>query len=240
MSALNERGADDIYKAAPSFSFADIGDPTAVIAYLIGQQLIKEECVTPGIVEIYDRKKHIAFVRPSVKLVGTCGECIKRCPVQCTVMRHYAGNYLIDVPILKGDTGWIVGADVDTENVKESKEPEVPNSLQHHKFRFGFFIPDRWGEYELHEEDIKESRLVIQSKDGSQCVSIGMSDIKIRSGKTIIQTDELEVNAQSNIHFNAPDIFCNGKFHNSTGANGAISAISIATVNDGVVTGIYP
>lgn len=235
----NERSCDDIMKSSSSFPLGLIGSTLGALETLVENGIRATEGVMYGKIETYDRKTHTALVKPMVKILGTNGEELERCAIPCTVLRCYSGNFLIDMPLDKDDTGWIIAADRDTTAAKQSNEPENPTTLEMKKFRFGFFIPDKaYGDFDLHPDDIDNQRMVIQTKDGSQRISLGYSDIKIYGGKITIQGDEVEIKANSTIKMDAPNIKTNGKEKVAGGCTGVISGAVTATVVDGIVTGI--
>lgn len=238
-SGDNERHQDDIFHDIPpadAYTSTFVGAVESIAANWFSD---KQFCCL-GKIEVYDRDKHLAIVQPMVKRVGIQGHSVDPPKVVCTVRRLSACGYLIDMPIKVGDTGWIIAADCDTEEAKKSTEIELPPSMIKNQYSFGFFIPDAFGERPLNDDDKSDNRLVISTDDGRQRISIGQSDIRIDGGRVLVSADAIELTAHERIALNAPCIRFNGKITTKTGASGAITLSSIATVQDGIVTGIYP
>ena len=125
---------------------------------------ICHEGVIPARVESYDRRTGKATVRPIVKNVidTTEGEReLVRPSYDVHVVRFIHGGFLIDAPLIVGDTGWLIASDRNCKsailrnsdinefgsNPELSKESLVgPDDNSVSKFSNGFFIPASWGE----------------------------------------------------------------------------------------------
>lgn len=161
---------------------------------VIDTSMRKLNVMMPCRVVNIDRKTHEILVQPLVKLVNAgANDGNEREMVRCTAWRFSAGNFVIDVPIMKGDTGWVISADRDTDLVKSrclatggaggGTKPSSQNPITSHihQFRHGIFIPDRWQSLNLYQDatnpqatyDPSDGRLTIQSIDGRQRISLG-------------------------------------------------------------------
>lgn len=140
---------------------------------------MKFECCLPAIVEKYDRNSHLALVRPLVNMVSSKGEQLERDLLNVPVRRIQHGEFLVDFPLYPGETGWVIAADRETENALLSNMedttsestgnsgPQRPATYHIHKYRFGFFIPDRWGEIPISGTgDGYDDKAVIMSSNG--------------------------------------------------------------------------
>lgn len=224
-----------MYSAGNSAAmFQDVAIEEA-IANSIGEM----QSVTPARIISYYRNSHYALVEPLV--MKTSATEYKRMPLYvCTVRRLFAGRFLIDIPLNIGDTGWLIASDADTDFVKqrclnnngdadvEVNAQQLPNTERTHRYEFGFFIPDRWGDkymvdenHVTHFDDEDNDRLVIQTEDGKQRVSFknvdnsGRGEIKITSidkeddsKKTIIviRDGEVMVETTTKTSVKCPDI----------------------------------
>lgn len=202
--------------------------PARMFDALLRVNNMKFESCTPGMVVEYDRNTHMAFVQPLVNILSPSGEQLVRQPLYIPVRRIQHGEFLMDFPLYKGDTGWIIGADRDTENALSyntgtttsdgttNKGPQRPNTKIIHKYRFGFFIPDRWGNLYL---DKTENISVDDLADKSDYT--GKAVIRSMNGKTrIIITKDGDV-----------EISLNGE-----GANNNLVINANMTVNGNIVT----
>lgn len=200
----------------------------------------------PAIVLAYQRKTHELWVQPLVAMTDTAGRAITSGALPCTAIRHYAGKYLLDMPISRGDTGWLIAADRDTSKIKEDYDANntklSPREFENgntHQYEYGFFIPDKWfrtsgmdankNTINLTDEDIEEDRMVIQSGDATQRISIGQTDIKVYATDTIVnieKTATVNVGETANVNVGETANVNIGKTAN-------IDVGEIATVNVG-------
>lgn len=238
-SGDNERHQEDVMHDRPG-QMAFSGTFVGAIRAIAEQMLANQEFVTIGKVEEYDRAKHVAIVQPMVKFVGPQGHTVNPSLVVCNVWRYSCGGFTIDLPIKKGDTGWLIASDNDTTNAKKSTDIELPPTLGHHEYAYGFFIPDKFGEMPLNDDVMENNRLVIQTHDGSQCISMGQSDLKIVCSRFIVDAETVDITGHTQIHLDSPSVKLKGKVSLKPGASGAITFANIAMVHDGIVTGIYP
>lgn len=212
----------------------------SMIRLLCEEMIDSRQHVMLGKVKIYDREKHMAYVQPMVKMVGNTGKELELKPILCSVHRFSAHGYVIDMPLAEGDTGWIIAADFDTSNAKESTDPEPPTDMRRNRYSFGFFLPDAFGEKPMLDDDLA-GRLVLQTTDASQRISIGPGDIQIECGSIKISSQgQIELSAKDKIVLNAPEVKNNAKISMPQGATGVITPATIAYVNEGLVTGITP
>ena len=110
------------------------------------------ECAIPAkIVHVYS--DHTADAQPLVKLVSSTS-AIDQVPVRVTTLWNFHGDFEVHHPLNIGDTGWLIASDRNTDLVKQyncelnetqnlgAQEPNKDLNL--HRYRWGFFIPDRW------------------------------------------------------------------------------------------------
>lgn len=140
---------------------------TDVLEIFRKRMLLDLETVMPAIVIEYDRNKHVALVQPLVKRVDVMGNTLDLPQMYVTVKRTYSGDFLIDVPLHPNDTGWVIASSRDTSLVK-SKNPDskgdfegtdVPNTSSLHKYIYGYFLPDRWGDAYMPKEEADKSHI---------------------------------------------------------------------------------
>ena len=205
----------------PTYGIGNNPSMDEVIAKFYHKLLIELQVMIPAAIVSYDRATHIAIVQPLNNRVDIQGRELQRAQMKVTVMRHYAGKYLIDFPLEVGDTGWVIACDRDSSAIKQynpdvngvMKGVNIPITGELHQYYFGYFIPDRWGDKyntdsehnaQLSKGEIDEKRLVIQSADGSQRISIGQCDIKVYSTNTTINTtSDCIINADAAVTVNA-------------------------------------
>lgn len=118
-----------------------------------------ESCIPAQFVEYDDRDKGLAVVSPLVKFPYVSGNktvWTERPQFIVRVLRVKSGGFWFEMPLKKGDTGWIIAADRDTSfaisrnaNVDESKNtkengggPQEYSNFNKLKYSFGFFLPD--------------------------------------------------------------------------------------------------
>lgn len=110
------------------------------------------ECAIPAkIVHVYS--DHTADAQPLIKLVSSTA-AIDQVPVRVTTLWNFHGDFEVHHPLNIGDTGWLIAADRNTDLVKQynceldetqNQGAQEPNKdLNLHRYRWGFFLPDRW------------------------------------------------------------------------------------------------
>lgn len=127
-----------------------------------------ESCIPAQFVEYDNRDKGLAVVSPLVKFPYVSGNKTvwkERPQFTVRVLRVKSGGFWFEMPLKKGDTGWIIAADRDTSfaisrnaNVDESKNtkengggPQEYSNFNKLKYSFGFFLPD--GYCNLHSKE---------------------------------------------------------------------------------------
>lgn len=138
-----------------------------------------------------DRSSGMAWVQPLVrKVLDKSGTTKSRKMLMLPVRQMQHGTFSIDVPLVRGDTGWIIAADRDTTlalrknssiqsadsgiGLHDSEGRPLGNSGQQtpqkydfHKYSYGFFLPDKWGGVPLPQQ-LKDSLVIGQvNSDGS-------------------------------------------------------------------------
>lgn len=191
----------------------------------------------PAIVEVFDRQKNIASVRPLINWVDVDNKQHKRNSITgLNVLSLGGGGFHISFPLKKGDLGWIVAADRDLSLFKQSLKESPPNSGRLHKFEDGWFIPDVFRQYSINQDD--NDSMVIQSVDAVTRISIknGIVDITAPTSVTVttpqatftgnvLVKQNLTVNGNENIKGNSDiDGNLNTDANLTVGGDASISA----------------
>lgn len=156
-------------KIENSYANAAYSIISAIRMHDIGMSRALSLCFPAAVLE-YDRKTHIAVVQPLVKqgYYNKEWEYENRDPISVTVKAIQQGGFVIDIPLFRGDTGWVVASDRDTALLKQegaltsavldtdmdedavaSTYPQKPNTMALHDLSNGFFIPDNWGLFDI-------------------------------------------------------------------------------------------
>ena len=142
---------------------------TSIVSHI--RALLKSLSICfPASILSYDRESHIAEVQPLVKQGRFDGKWKYevRKSYKVSVLAIQQGGFTMDVPLFRGDTGWVISSDRDTTLLKQegaytasvlekdrSEEevsaayPQKPSTLVLHDLASGFFIPDNWGRFEI-------------------------------------------------------------------------------------------
>jgi len=164
--------------------------------------LLDRVCVSmPCKIVSYDRVKHLATVKPLLNFKYANGPTIEYDVIpDVEILRMMAGGFLIDLPLNAGDTGWLIAVDRDSLDVKERSNNALPRSTLVNSYKSGYWIPDQWGsESKLQISGVDANRLVIQSKDGTQKISVGASDIHITASVVNITAPTTNISGNVNI-----------------------------------------
>lgn len=163
-----------------------------------------ESCIPAQFVQYDDRDKGLAVVSPLVKFPYVSGNrtvWTERPQFTVRVLRVKSGGFWFEMPLKKGDTGWIISADRDTSfaisrnaNVDESKNtkengggPQEYSNFNKLKYSFGFFLPD--GYCNLHaNEGHEDSSIWANLKDDGSGESKSWIEL-CKDGKVVIHAE---------------------------------------------------
>lgn len=251
-----------IMNGGPDRSVTD--SPERIFEALFRVHDMRFEVCLPAIVRDYNRNSHLALVQPLVNMVSSEGKQLERAPILVPVRRVMYGEFMVDFPLNIGDTGWVIAGDRDSENallansgnVTSSSNPneggQRPATRLLHKYRFGFFIPDRWGTINLSTKDDDPNYMEGQNVDGANVDYKNLAVIRSQSGKTMIALSkdgdvEITLNRQganSNLTINSNVTVC-GKATFKPSAesdesvvvdSGGITATKTITATEDIVT----
>ena len=159
-----------------------------------------ESCIPAQFIKYDDRDKNLAVVSPLVKFPYVSGNktvWTERPQFTVRVLRVKSGGFWFEMPLKKGDTGWIIAADRDTSfaisrnaNVDESKNtkengggPQEYSNFNKLKYSFGFFLPDGYCNLKVENGHEDSSFWSMLKDDGS-----GDSDsyIELKKDGTVV------------------------------------------------------
>lgn len=156
----------------------------------------------PALVESYDRTLCRAVVRPAFMSQKSDGSAQEQSLIYDVPVRFCGGGgYAVNLPLTKGDSGWLIFCDRDISNFKSARSVMPLNTLRMHAQEDAFFLPDAMQTVSVSAEDA--GRAVFQTLAGNNKISMGQEDIKITTGK-------LTVNASQEVQFNTPAVTMSG------------------------------
>lgn len=180
--------------ANPSLDPANDGTIVGMMRQVMGKFLQGVDDMIPAKVIAFDRLTNRAQVQPLIQMVTTSGELVSRAFVASVpVFQYSGGGFVINFPLNSGDYGWLKANDRDISLFLQGWNETQPNTDRKHSFSDAVFFPDT-----MRGWDISEAGLVIQSMDGSQCISIQDNIIKIKSSTQVI-IDAPDANFTGNI-----------------------------------------
>lgn len=170
----------------PNLDKANDGDFAGVMTDVLQNFLRGVDDMIPAKVVSYDDATNRAVIKPLVMLGTTDGQKISRAQLSnIPVFRFGGGGFFIRFPIKPGDFGWLKATDRDMSLIMQRGGLEDwPNTLRQHSFSDGMFFPDTLKSWVI--DGANADALVIQSLDGSVCVSL-------HSGKVKIEATDIEV-----------------------------------------------
>lgn len=170
----------------PNLDKANDGDFAGVMADVLQNFLRGVDDMIPAKVVSYDDATNRAVIKPLVMLGTTDGQKISRAQLSnIPVFRFGGGGFFIRFPVKPGDFGWLKATDRDMSLIMQRGGLEDwPNTLRQHSFSDGMFFPDTLKSWVI--DGANADALVIQSLDGSVCVSL-------HSGKVKIEAADIEV-----------------------------------------------
>lgn len=170
----------------PNLDKANDGDFAGVMTDVLQNFLRGVDDMIPAKVVSYDDATNRAVIKPLVMLGTTDGQKISRAQLSnIPVFRFGGGGFFIRFPVKAGDFGWLKATDRDMSLIMQRGGLEDwPNTLRQHSFSDGMFFPDTLKSWAI--DGANADALVIQSLDGSVCVSL-------HSGKVKIEATDIEV-----------------------------------------------
>lgn len=156
----------------------------------------------PAFVESYDRTLMRATIRPAFMAKKSNGESVAQDLLyQVPVRFGGGGGYAANLPLEKGDSGWIIFCDRDISNFKSARSVLPCNTNRMHAQEDSFFLPDAMQTAQIAGEDA--GRAVFQTLAGDNKISVGKTDIKVT-------TTKLTVNASQSVELNTPAVTMSG------------------------------
>lgn len=179
----------------PNTDQSNSGDLTGVLTDVFRDLKMSMDDMLPAKVISYDDASNRAVVQPMIMQVATDGSRISRAVyANIPVYRFGGGGFFIRAPIKPGDVGWIKATDRDISLFfQRGCQEDQPNTERIKSFSDAMFFPDVMREWVIDGGNI--DALVIQSLDGTVCLSL-------HNGKAVMDTPLFEVNADS-IEMNA-------------------------------------
>lgn len=165
----------------PNLDKANDGDFAGVMTDVLQNFLRGVDDMIPAKVVSYDDATNRAVIKPLVMLGTTDGQKISRAQLSnIPVFRFGGGGFFIRFPVKPGDFGWLKATDRDMSLIMQRGGLEDwPNTLRQHSFSDGMFFPDTLKSWVI--DGANADALVIQSLDGSVCVSLHSGKVKIEA-----------------------------------------------------------
>lgn len=165
----------------PNLDKANDGDFAGVMTDVLQNFLRGVDDMIPAKVVSYDDATNRAVIKPLVMLGTTDGQKISRAQLSnIPVFRFGGGGFFIRFPVKAGDFGWLKATDRDMSLIMQRGGLEDwPNTLRQHSFSDGMFFPDTLKSWVI--DGANADALVIQSIDGSVCMSLHSGKVKIEA-----------------------------------------------------------
>lgn len=146
-----------------------------------------QTCI-PAIVKSVEGRDTVT-VSPAVLQTDANGDAVGWADITTTILTPFSGGIFLSMPVAVGDTGWLVGADLDTDKFKQTKKPEQQTIFNRHRYQFGYFIPDAINGYTVSEDD--DGAWVLSTLDGTTKITLKDKEINLVSSK------DLKINAEN-------------------------------------------
>lgn len=172
-------------QSPPNLDIANDDDMPGIMADVLSNWLRGVDDMIPAKVVSYDDSTNRATIKPLVMLGTTDGQKISRASLaNIPVFRFGGGGFFVRFPVKPGDFGWLKATDRDLSLIMQRGGLEDwPNTLRQHSFSDGMFFPDTLKSWVIDGGNV--DALVIQSLDGSVCISL-------HDGKAKIEAPEIE------------------------------------------------
>lgn len=172
----------------PSIDPANNGTLSGMMQFCVNKILSRVDGALPAKVVAYDRETNRAQVQPLIAMVTTDQTIISRAQIASVpVFQFGAGNFMLSFNLMPNDLGWIIANDRDISLFLKNYQESKPNTNRIHSFSDAFFLPDVMTNYTISPED--EQNAVLQSRDGTVKISLGIGKIKISA--PIVEIDSV-------------------------------------------------
>lgn len=146
-----------------------------------------QTCIPAIVKEV--KSRDTVVVSPAVLRTASDGSPLGWADITTTILTPFGGSMFLSMPVSVGDTGWLVGSDLDTYKFKQDKKPSQQTIFTRHQYQFGFFVPDMINGYTVSDDD--SGAIVLSSIDGSTKITIKGNEISLVSG------GDLKITAQN-------------------------------------------
>lgn len=213
---------------SPNIDPADDGSLSGVLRAWI-RSFVREHLddMLPAQVVSYDDTTNRAVIKPLIMIGTTEGAKISRGTIpNIPVFRFGGGGFFMRFPIKAGDFGWLKANDRDVSLMfQRGGQEDWPNTERLHSFSDAMFFPDTMKDWSVDGENA--DALVLQSLDGSVCVSLHAGEIRFKAPKAKIEVPNTEwignialrgnmTTAGGNVSFSGGTITHDGKNIGST------------------------
>ena len=151
----------------PSINPAKRGSVAGTVDFIITKALQGVDTMLPAKVIAYDVTSNRASLQILINVVTTKDEQVARAPVASVpVYQPSAGGFIVRLPIVPGDTGWIKANDRDISLFLQALQQSPPNTARLHSFSDGVFFPDAMNK-DVVIADADKNALILQTVDGT-------------------------------------------------------------------------
>lgn len=158
----------------PSLNPADSDTLAGVLQHVLRKASMSDDSMLPAKVIRYDREENRVQVQFMITMITTDDIQIPRAQIaSIPVLLLGGGNFSLSFPLNPGDLGWVLANDRDISLFLQSMAQSPPNSDRVKNFSDSVFIPDSMKSYNY--SDAKKDYVVLQSKDGSTTVEMGLN-----------------------------------------------------------------
>ena len=206
--------------------FAD--DPVSFIYGAIAKSIYEIQTCIPAIVKkVIDRNTVIAT--PAVQQLNANQESVAWADIELPVHTPCGSNLIISAPLTVGDTGWIIAGDLDPSLfLKKPSEPAGQNVYSRHEYQFGFFVPCKFGKYEV---EIEDGVLYLGTDNGNTKITVKDGEVSIVSKSTLkITAENVSINGSSKVEINGTDWKTHQHGISITAADGVVANLSTGQV----------
>lgn len=208
-----------------------INNENALIETMLSDFAKRFQTCIPAIVKKVISRDTVE-VSPAVLQSDSQGNPVPWANVTTTVLTPFSGGMFLSMPLSVGDTGWLVGCDLDTSEFKKNKKPSQQNAFTRHLYQYGFFVPDAINGYTVSEDD--EGAIVLSTTNGKTKITMKHNEINI------VSDNKLKINAKSiTIDSSNNNVVIDGiNFKNHTHTVPAGQAVTVSTsTGSGATTG---
>lgn len=172
------------------------------------RELVKREvktaqfCIPAIVTQVISRE--LVMVRPAINQYNAKWETVEWGEIKLPVHAYGSNGVFMSFKPAVDSTGWIIAGDLDPALFLQKKGVQNQNTLDRHKYQFGFFVPDFITNYAWQVPEEYETDFVIYAANTTSGTD-NTRGVRL----SINRNGEIEINAKTELKISGKNITIN-------------------------------